>query len=200
MVIFVSTMCVNSSWLDSSSSCLCARTKWWLMPSQKACCPQLSSGTAKSWLVMLLSPLAYYIASGALTLSASFFVIVFCLIVHIFPRLLRCVRGFWAAFNLFFPLLCLYFLLHVCTILFFFGLPNTVSLRPHHCAWMNTVKRNLGTRIPRESYATWQRLAKAFCQEPLCTASPTFATRFSQTPLSSPTFAILIWQRIWQKL
>jgi len=64
-VIFVSTMCVNSSSLDSSSSCLCARTKWWLMPSQKACCPRLSSGTAKSWLVMLLSPLAYYVASGA---------------------------------------------------------------------------------------------------------------------------------------
>ena len=74
---------------------------------------------------------------------------------------------------------------------FIFGLPNTVSLRPNHCAWMNTVKRNSGTRIPRESYATWQRLANAFCQDPLCTASPTVATRFSQTPLPSFTDYVL---------
>jgi len=30
------TMCVNSYWIASSNSCLCARTKWWLMPSPKA--------------------------------------------------------------------------------------------------------------------------------------------------------------------
>jgi len=29
------------------NSCLCARTKWWLMPSPKACRPRLSSGTAR---------------------------------------------------------------------------------------------------------------------------------------------------------
>ena len=32
----------------SSNLCLCARTKWWLMPSPKACRPQLSSSTARS--------------------------------------------------------------------------------------------------------------------------------------------------------
>jgi len=65
MLIFASTMWVNLSWLDSLNSCLCARTKWWLMPSPKACRPWLSSGTARSWLVMLLSPLVYYVASVA---------------------------------------------------------------------------------------------------------------------------------------
>jgi len=32
----------------SSNLCLCARTKWWLMPSPKACRPRLSSSTARS--------------------------------------------------------------------------------------------------------------------------------------------------------
>ena len=44
---------------------LCACTKWWLMPSPKACRPRLSSVTARSWLVMLLSVLVYYVASVA---------------------------------------------------------------------------------------------------------------------------------------
>jgi len=49
--------------MASSNSCLYARTKWWLMPSPKACRPRLSSGTARSWLVMLPSPLDSYVAS-----------------------------------------------------------------------------------------------------------------------------------------
>jgi len=62
---FVSTMCVNSYWLAFSNSCLYACTKWWLMLSPKACRPRLSSGTARSWLVMLFSLLVYYVASAA---------------------------------------------------------------------------------------------------------------------------------------
>ena len=46
-----------------------------------------------------------------LILSADFehcvFPYFFRLIVYIFPHLLRCIRGFWAAIDYFFPLLCL---------------------------------------------------------------------------------------------
>jgi len=48
VLTFVRNMCVNSYWLAFSNSCLCARTKRWLMPSPKACRPRLSSGTTKS--------------------------------------------------------------------------------------------------------------------------------------------------------
>jgi len=89
ILTFVSTMCVNSYWMASSNSCLCARTKWWLIPSPEACRPRLSSGTARSWLVMLLLPLDSYVASAAN-----------------FERWLWALRFSW-----FFPLDCLYFCL-----------------------------------------------------------------------------------------
>ena len=109
-------MFVDSPWLDSLNSCLCARSKWWLMPSPKACRTRPSSGTVRSWLVMLLSTLVYYVASGANFehwLWALRFCIFLRLIIYIFDRLLRCVRGGWAAFDYASPLLCSYFF-HSC--------------------------------------------------------------------------------------
>ena len=57
-----STMCVKSSWQVFSNLYLCAHSTWWLMHSQRACRRRRSSGVARSWLVMFLSPLAYYVA------------------------------------------------------------------------------------------------------------------------------------------
>jgi len=42
ILTFVITLCMNSYWTASSNSCLCARTKWWLMPSTKVYRPGLS--------------------------------------------------------------------------------------------------------------------------------------------------------------
>jgi len=110
ILTFTSTMCVNSYWLAFSNVFLCARTKWWLMTSPEACCPRLSSGTARSWLVMFLSLLVYYVASAAnlerwlWALHLSLFKN-FAWLSKKISRLFRCVQGFWAASDFFSPLL-----------------------------------------------------------------------------------------------
>jgi len=72
----------------------------------------VSSGTARSWVVMLLLPFAYYIASPAnfdCLIGTMFFSLFFSIDCLIFFSSLTLRQGFWVAFDYGFPLLSSYF-------------------------------------------------------------------------------------------
>ena len=72
----------------------------------------VSSGTARSWVVMFLLPFAYYIASPAnfdRLIGTIFFSLFFSIDCLIFFSSLTLRQGFWVAFDYGFPLLSSYF-------------------------------------------------------------------------------------------
>jgi len=130
-------MWVNSYWLSFSNSYLCARTKWWLIPSPKACHPRLSSGTARSWLVMLFSPLVYYVASAAnferwlWALRFSLFFLLDCL--YFFLAFYVASGGFELRLIDYSPLLCWYFFRFFIILYFFLGAQYCLFKIPPMC-------------------------------------------------------------------
>jgi len=114
------------------------RTSMWLFPQatwRTQCFFRCSSTTLRWWLILC--------TDFERCVFPCFFPID-CL-EFFSPSSLRHQGGFELRLITFSPLLYLYFF-HVCTILHFFGLPNTVSLRSHYCVWGRVIIKRPPTR------------------------------------------------------
>jgi len=130
--------------MSSSNSCLCARTKWRLCPHQKLAVPGFCRAPPDNeWSCFLRRSTPTL--RRRLILSADFERCVdhiFRLIVYIFFLPLYVTSsGFELRLNFFVCFIVYRFFFMFSQFFIFFGLPNTVSLRSHYCAWGRAIKR-----------------------------------------------------------